>query len=200
MQEAPSIKEALEYEKSIREKVWASACLTASEWIYLVGVFQAANEHEECPALATLQPDGERREAIARILADPKHQERARYVQGFLYGDDYVIRDVALRENQELFRTKDEHEYEQRLEIEKAKFAAGAILASGLVQNEAGIRRDERIPQPIGYTEVGKMIDAGIKAVDLYNIASADILRRTDIRAFLEAALAIRSARDGGAE
>ena len=90
----------------------------------------------ERAALATLQPDGERREVIARILADPKHQERARYVQGFLYGDDHVIRDVALRENQEIFRTKDEHEYEQRLEIEKAKFAAGAILASGLVQDE----------------------------------------------------------------
>lgn len=36
-----------EYERRIREKVWASECLTAGEWVYLVGLFQMAREYEE---------------------------------------------------------------------------------------------------------------------------------------------------------
>jgi hypothetical protein len=36
------------YEKSIREKVFNSGILTNAEWVYLVGLFRTAREHEEC--------------------------------------------------------------------------------------------------------------------------------------------------------
>jgi hypothetical protein len=36
------------YEKCIREKVFNSGILTNAEWVYLVGLFQTAREHEEC--------------------------------------------------------------------------------------------------------------------------------------------------------
>lgn len=35
-----------EYEKSIREKLYNSGILTSGEWVYLVGVFQAARDLE----------------------------------------------------------------------------------------------------------------------------------------------------------
>jgi hypothetical protein len=36
-----------EYEKRIREKVFASKILTDGEWVYLVGLFGLAKDHEE---------------------------------------------------------------------------------------------------------------------------------------------------------
>jgi hypothetical protein len=33
-----------EYESRIRQKLWASQILTNGEWVYLVGLFQVANE------------------------------------------------------------------------------------------------------------------------------------------------------------
>lgn len=36
-----------EYEKSIREKVFAAGILTPGEWVYLVGVFGAAHDLSE---------------------------------------------------------------------------------------------------------------------------------------------------------
>ena len=41
-----------EYEKLIRKKVWESECLTAGEWVYLVGLFQMAREHDDVAAEA----------------------------------------------------------------------------------------------------------------------------------------------------
>ena len=46
----PGTADADEYEKRIREKVWASECLTAGEWVYLVGLFQMAREHDDAAA------------------------------------------------------------------------------------------------------------------------------------------------------
>jgi hypothetical protein len=40
-----------DYERRIREKVWATRCLTNGEWVYLVGLFQTARDHDECAAL-----------------------------------------------------------------------------------------------------------------------------------------------------
>ena len=56
-QSSPEIETAEDWERRIKEKVWASECLTAGEWIYLVGVFHAANEaeargHAQTPILA----------------------------------------------------------------------------------------------------------------------------------------------------
>jgi uncharacterized membrane protein YiaA len=39
-------KTADDYEKSIREKVYKSGILTVGEWVYLVGLFQAARDLE----------------------------------------------------------------------------------------------------------------------------------------------------------
>jgi hypothetical protein len=39
--------DVVEYEKLIREKVWASECLTAGEWVYLVGLLHTAREYED---------------------------------------------------------------------------------------------------------------------------------------------------------
>lgn len=36
-----------QYEKSIREKVFMRGILTPGEWIYLVGVFVTAREHDD---------------------------------------------------------------------------------------------------------------------------------------------------------
>lgn len=36
-----------QYEKSIREKVFNSQILTNGEWVYLVGLFGMADDHEE---------------------------------------------------------------------------------------------------------------------------------------------------------
>lgn len=41
-------RHADDYEKRIREKVWSSKCLTNGEWVYLVGLFQTARDHENC--------------------------------------------------------------------------------------------------------------------------------------------------------
>jgi len=35
-----------DYEKRIREKVFESGILTNGEWVYLIGVFNAAREYE----------------------------------------------------------------------------------------------------------------------------------------------------------
>jgi hypothetical protein len=40
--------DADEYEKRIREKLFNSGILTNGEWVYLVGLFQTAREHEDC--------------------------------------------------------------------------------------------------------------------------------------------------------
>jgi hypothetical protein len=40
--------DADDYEKRIREKVFNSGILTNGEWVYLVGLFQTAREHEDC--------------------------------------------------------------------------------------------------------------------------------------------------------
>ena len=40
--------DADEYEKRIREKLFNSGILTSGEWVYLVGLFQTAREHEGC--------------------------------------------------------------------------------------------------------------------------------------------------------
>ena len=78
---SPDIETAEDWERRIREKVWASECLTAGEWVYLVGVFQAAREYEDSQdtrssaateGLVERQPD----------LAD---------------GDRYSNRDIAMR-------------------------------------------------------------------------------------------------------
>jgi hypothetical protein len=45
-QTSPETASAEDWERRIKEKVWASECLTAGEWVYLVGVFHAANEAE----------------------------------------------------------------------------------------------------------------------------------------------------------
>ena len=39
-----------EYEKRIREKVYEANILSSGEWVYLVGLFQTAKEHDECVA------------------------------------------------------------------------------------------------------------------------------------------------------
>jgi len=36
------------YEKSIREKVFASKVLTQAEWVYLIGLFGMARDHADC--------------------------------------------------------------------------------------------------------------------------------------------------------
>lgn len=36
-----------DYEKRIREKLYNSGLLTSGEWVYLVGVFQAARDLDE---------------------------------------------------------------------------------------------------------------------------------------------------------
>jgi hypothetical protein len=40
--------DADEYEKRIREKLFNSGILTSGEWVYLVGLFHTAREHEDC--------------------------------------------------------------------------------------------------------------------------------------------------------
>lgn len=47
-----------DYEKRIREKVYASGILTNGEWVYLVGLFHTARDHESCPS-STI-PEGSR--------------------------------------------------------------------------------------------------------------------------------------------
>ena len=100
---------------------------------------------------ATLQPDGERREAIARII----YPMTGRY-------------------NTKLYQ----------LALEKAD----RILASGFVQNEAGIR-DGYVLVPIVPTQ--EMLDAGYWPC---------VQRRGAKSVWAAMIAAIRSARDGGEE
>jgi hypothetical protein len=50
--------DADEWEKRIREKVFASKILTEGEWAYLVGLFQTAREHEDCVSGPQTAPPG----------------------------------------------------------------------------------------------------------------------------------------------
>jgi hypothetical protein len=85
----------------------------------------AGSPSDPTPPDATAQ-----REAIARIISDRKLAERASWIQGFKYGEHYVVRDILLpTADQELFRTTDRRQHEERLAIEKNKFAADRILA-----------------------------------------------------------------------
>ena len=110
---------------------------------------------------ATLQPDGERREAIARALE--RHDMR-----------DYGWTDKQF----EVWWTKDDRAASSR---EQQLGCADMLLASGLVQDEAGIRADER-------EKCAKIADREAEFWQDAESSSARIV-----------AANIRSARDGGA-
>ena len=59
------------WEKSIREKVYASGILTNGEWVYLVGAFQAASE---------VDPLAEENTKLRNALHAPLSSEELRLV------------------------------------------------------------------------------------------------------------------------
>jgi hypothetical protein len=161
MTQAPSIKEALEDLISLCErKLYPQPDKPNSDWMRV----QAAKA-----ALATLQPSGERREAIARIL-----EPQAWAALGI--GDTLA--------------------YKNRRTSSLRK--ADQILASGLVHDEAGIRRDER-------EKCAKICDAlgdeiMERAEEAHENEEYDEYESLECAAteYSRAASAIRSARDGG--
>lgn len=193
MIEAPSIKEVLElkpcpfcggkgrvYQLQSAKELWRvryENCDVGPNPTF--GAKDAVNAWNTRSAVATLQPSGERREAIARIarsvlMDDPKSNDPDKWLVPLdIEGVDDLCEQVA-----------------------------DAILASGLVQDEAAIRADER-------EKIVK--DADKKAADLLDAAEklrayigatklayteADLHEQagTVVQAF---AAAIRSARDG---
>lgn len=134
-------------------------------------------------ALATLKPDGERREAIARII-DPVAFDSC--TPG-MYG----------LKNQKELETLTMVGPARRISRDKAD----AILASGLVPDEAGIREKiakEADKKAADLLDAAERLRAYIGATKLaYTEADLHEQAGTVMQAF---AAAIRSARDGGAE
>lgn len=65
---------------------------------------------------------------IVNVLANPRFHNRGKFIQGFFYEPDYVIRDCWLPYNrQELFRSPNKDEYEAALVRAKARVYAEAI-------------------------------------------------------------------------
>lgn len=162
MTQAPSIKEALE------------RLIGSSEaFLRYFNPFNLASDKENQwhsvnediarakSVLATLQPSGERREAIARIIEDNIEVDI-----------DFELADFKVN----------------------GKPAADKIIASGLVQDEAAIRADER-------EKCAKEIDARAEEIALkqreQNPLGTSYLR--EAKNYREASAAIRFARDGGA-
>ena len=154
MTKAPSIKEALERARRYVEHH------PGTQAQYDLRAIDAA--------LATFQPDGERREAIARMI-DPEAFE----------DDRPTWHDRRVR----------------------ALDKADTILAFGLVQNEAGIRRDERekCADQADAHVVKEFDDAWIIARAIRNRNAVEIAKSSGTKVHPRVA-AIRSARDGGAE
>ena len=193
MPEAPSIKEALEpcpfcgaaahIQGACDDRMFFVVCL-GSECYCAVGEGydrdampeHAFSSHEEAALAwntrATLQPSGERREAIARIIYMNRRSVSER---------DAIEHFAAYKENPIGYDNA-------RIAIFLALKDADALIASGLVQNEAGIRADERY-KCSKVAENPGFIEAQDTEWDLgVNFAKKFI------------AAAIRSARDGGAE
>jgi hypothetical protein len=167
MPEAPSIKEALQSAKKLADDF--SNCSTDE-------IYKARRLIDA--ALATLQPSGERREAIARII------ERLRDA----LVDDEPNYGKCLRMS---LSYDDVSQAADQLEI----------LASGLVQDEAGIRRDERekCAAQADSLVTKEFDEAWIIARAIRNRNAVEIAKSSGAKVHPRVA-AIRSARDGGAE
>lgn len=82
--------------------------------------------------IAASQPD---RQRLIDILTNENLAVRASYVQGYLYGEDHVVRNVLLPgPEQELSRTKNAQEHVDALARAKAAIYADAILSLLSVQ------------------------------------------------------------------
>lgn len=85
-----------------------------------------------CPFCAAGEPPAPAVGAddVIDILVDEKLASRASLVQGYLYGDDHVVRDVFRPGGeQELYRTKNAQDYTDALKRAKAEVFANAILS-----------------------------------------------------------------------
>ncbi|WP_425909015.1 hypothetical protein [Nitrobacter sp. TKz-YC02] len=160
---APSIQEAL---FNLVEAVEASIDLDRLPNAFLKRIDAAK------ASLATLQPDGERREAIARLL----------------YKSRGMFDDETVRMHFEWFHTDKTASAEHRSSIIHCYRDAYAILASGFVQNEAG--------EP-----TTAMIDAGVAFALSVSLSGEYRWSQyvADLYKTMRAA-AIRSARDGDSE
>lgn len=136
---APHAKDALEHARMFIENG------VELGYIKMPDVYTPDPAHETLgkikAVLATLQPSGERREAIARIICYWDEPSTCH--------DNYCV-------------------FSCRAKTPDARFfkAADAILASGLVQDEAGIRADER-------EKCAKVIDMQFQWDDREEIAAA---------------------------
>lgn len=171
MTEAPSIKEALEPFASVPPHSNPDQRLLVIDAGNGPYHFLQSDLDRAKAALATFQPDGERRAAIAPLrnrLADLIHQNYEPPPEGFpetepWNGGALDIVDMIIEE----------------------------ILASGLVQDEAAIRRDER-------EKCAEIADKHAASLD--NEWNREIGKANDLREVAEdIAIAISSARDGGA-
>jgi hypothetical protein len=172
---APSIKEALEKcaaALQLLPRFEDDVIQFTGHWAHFKPMSVAAILDEANTALATLQPSGERREEIARIMVrnDPNYEtyhmpgdapRMWKSQSGYVGITSELSEDCA----------------------ERVRKRADHILASGLVQDEAGIRKDERDKQ--------KERDAAL----IKTLFHPDSAKEAD-----RIAAAIRSARNGGAE
>lgn len=135
---------------------WLAYQLTNEERDLIVSALRLAASQ---PDRSDPSPGPDVREAVIDVLVSQELKERASFVQGYLYGDEHVVRDVLLPwPEQELNRTKNEQEYVAALARAKAAIHADAVLSAltrplgGFVQGSIA-RKQSSDPEGSSRTE-----------------------------------------------